>query len=191
MIDPVDSSSSTLRLLASRELARWPLEAIYNLLFDEDEAVRTMAARQLHLRGDENIFDQVAALVSATDVRSRALCAFVLGQLGTPHAPFKEASIPILLQLIGDEQAEVRAWAADAMGRLCHGGMPREVEQALARAACDQDPAVRGAVAIALGNASSREWALSLLETLLQDVDPEVREDAELGRDILVERPCP
>ena len=123
MIDPVDSSSSTLRLLASRELARWPLEAIYNLLFDEDEAVRTMAARQLHLRGDENIFDQVATLVSATDARSRALCAFVLGQLGTPHAPFKEASIPILLQLIGDEQAEVRAWAADAMGRLCHGGI--------------------------------------------------------------------
>jgi HEAT repeat protein len=108
MIDPVDSSSSTLRLLASRELARWPLGAVYNLLFDEDEAVRTLAARQMHLRGDKTIFEKVVALASATDVRYRALCAFVLGQLGAPHAPFKEASIPILLQLISDERAEAR-----------------------------------------------------------------------------------
>jgi HEAT repeat protein len=189
MIDPVDSSSSTLRLLASRELAHWPLEAVYNLLFDEDEAVRTLAARQLHLRGDATIFDQVAPLAAVADARYRALCAFVLGQLGTPHAPFKGASIPILLQLISDEHPRVRVWAADALGRLCHGGMSQEVEQALARAACDHDPAVRGAVAVALGNASSGKWALPVLEVLLQDVDPEVREDAELGREILLEKP--
>jgi HEAT repeat protein len=66
--------------------------------------------------------------------------------------------------------------------------MPQEVEQALARAACDYDAEVRGAEAIALGSASFREWALPILRMLLQDADPEVRDDAELGLEILLEK---
>lgn len=188
MIDPIDSSSSTIRLLASEALKLWPLDAIYNLLFDDDYVVRTLAARQLQLRGDKDIFDKMVALSSSPTAFHRELSAFVLGQLGAPTMPFRNLSIPILLRLIADDYPEVRAFAASALGHLCYAGMPAEAEHALYGATSDHSPIVRGAAAVALGNASNHEQAVSVLEMLSQDPDKEVREYAELGKEILLNK---
>lgn len=188
MIDPIDSSESTIRLLASEALKLWPLDAVYNLLFDDDYVVRTLAARQLQLRGDKDIFEKMVALSFSPIPFHRVLSAFVLGQLGTPAMPFKNYSIPTLLRLISDDNQEVRAFAADALGHLCYAGMPAEAEQILYGAASDHSPIVRGAAAVALGNASNHEQALSVLDMLIQDPVKEVREYAELGKEILLNK---
>lgn len=94
MIDDIDISSSTLRLLASQELKRWDNKAVFRLLSDKDPAVRTLAGRELQVRGGKEIFDYVRALSDSNVVDEREICAFVLGQFGTPNYPFKEASLP-------------------------------------------------------------------------------------------------
>ncbi len=185
MIDDVDVSASSLRLLASQTLKKWPLEAILNLLSDEDYVVRTLAARELHLYADKKIFDRVAELSASNIDFLREISAFVLGQLGTPTMPFKNDAIPVLLRLISDDEPEVRAAAAAAIGHAFFAGMPKEVENALYAAASDKNTEVRSCVAASLGSASPREETLKTLDRLLEDSDETVKEYAKLGKDIL------
>ncbi len=185
MIDDIDLSTSTLRLLASQALKSWDNQAVIKLLSDDDYIVRTLAARELQIRGDKDIYDYVVSLENSDDVYMREICAFVLGQLGTPQMPFKVSSIPILEKLITDSNPEVRAASAAAFGHICFDGMPSEVENALCNAASDNSSDVRCCVAASLGSASDKKKAQAILAKLLQDPNSQVREYAELGLDIL------
>ena len=185
MIDDVDVSSSTLRLLASQTLKAWSNDGAFKLLSDEDYVVRTLAARELHTRCGKEIFDKLVTLASSGSDFMREICAFALGQFGTPKMPYKNETIPVLLNLITDVSAEVRAASAAALGHICFDGMPREVENALYVAVSDADKDVRCCVASSLGNASKRQETIDALNKLLQDPEKEVQEYAELGKDIL------
>lgn len=185
MIDNPDHSTETLKLLASQALKAWNTDAVLSLLSDSDYIVRTMAARELQVRGDKKIFDHVIGFESSKTDHMREICAFILGQLGTPKNPFKKESIPILLKLFADANAEVRVAAAVSLGKICFDGMPLEVENALYRAVSDEDADVRCGVGSSLGYASNRQETLDALDKLFQDSNKEVREYAELGKEIL------
>lgn len=188
MIDDTDLSVSTIRLLASQTLKKWTVSSILKLLEDDDYVVRTLASRELHQRGGQDVFDEMVKFSSSPTGFVREIAAFVLGQLGTPNMPFKNESLPILLRLITDDQSEVRAAAAAAMGHICFSNMPEEVEESLYKAASDVDNDVRCCVASSLGNASRTDKTWAVLDVLLQDSDSQVREYAQLGKDILLSK---
>jgi len=185
MIDDIDSSSSTLRMLASQALKAWGTSAILKLLSDEDYVVRTLAARELHVRGSQEVFEHTLQLETGIESEKRELCAFILGQLGTPEMPFKLSSFPILRRLAADSDSGVRAAAVAALGHLCYAGMPPDVEKLLQVSASDENPEVRACTAISLGNASASNETLRTLEILLEDSDSQVRGFAEVGLEIL------
>lgn len=185
MIDDIDVSESTIRLLASQTLKAWPANSLLKLLEDEDYVVRTLAARELHARQDSEIFDAMFEFSKSGVVSKREICAFVLGQLGLPKMPFKEISLPILASLLADEQPEVRAAAAAGIGHLCYCGMPNNIVEALLNAAEDTNSDVRCTVAYSLGNAIKYKGAELKLMNLLNDPVNEVGEYAQLGLDML------
>ena len=55
MIDDLDGSSSTLRLLVWQALKSYPTEALLKLLGDDDFIVRTAVARELQVRGGSEV----------------------------------------------------------------------------------------------------------------------------------------
>lgn len=185
MIDDKDLSESTLRLLASQALKKWPDKAVINILTDDDYVVRTLAARELHMRRDNEIFAKIVELSHSEKPEVREICAFVLGQLGTPDMPFKEQAVPDLLRLLTDNNVDVRAASAAAIGHAFVSGMPNSVEKALYDAANDSESLVRCCVASALGSAENITEARKVLNILAKDADQKVREYASLGQDIL------
>lgn len=183
MIDDLDASSSTLRLLVSDSLKKWTSDALLGLLNEDDVIVRTASARELQVRGGHEIFEKILPLIKDQKPEKREISAFILGQLGTPKMPFKEKSFPALVLLAEDESPDVRSATAAAFGHLCYEGMPAEIESCLIKLCSDDDINVRACAAYALGNSSGSQEVRELLARLLKQQD--VREYAELGLEIL------
>lgn len=186
MIDDIDASGSTLRLLVSQALKNWNIEAVLGLIVDEDHIVRTAAARELQLRGSRFIYEQVIMLITDDRAYVREICAFILGQLGTPDMPYKDESYPLLLDLLEDKERDVRMAAAAALGHISFANMPINVEKALILASKDKDENVRACVAYALGNSSGGVAAKFSLNQLKNDKDESVRSYADLGFELLI-----
>lgn len=187
MIDDLDASSSILRLLVAQGLKGWSDNALLELIVEEDVIVRTAAARELQNRGgDTLLFGRIRNL--SNDVRPyvREISAFILGQFGAPHAPYKKDSLPTLMSLTLDSDADVRAAAAAAFGHLCFAGMPQEVEDRLVQLCSDKDRDVKACAVYALCNSSGSDNVRSLLNGLL--ADDYVGEYAELALEILDDR---
>lgn len=184
MIDSGDLSRSTVRLLVFQALKDYSLGALHALIDDEDCLVRSAVARELQMRGKEETFEFVASL--ATDARGfvREICAFTLGQLGTPNYPYRIKVIPILVSLASDESAEVRAAAISGLGHIA----ANEVVETLVNAASDASPMVRASAAGALGSVAATPEVMMTVRTLLHDEDLDVREWAELGLELLLDR---
>ncbi len=188
MIDDIDSSSSTLHLLASQALKSWPSKGILKLLEDEDFKVRTLAARELHSRGGKEIFKSVKKLVYDDRLFVKEIAAFTLGQLGFPSYPYKDKSISILCDLLYESNSDVKAASIAALGHLSYAGMPKEVETALILHAEDTNEDVRSCVGYALGNSSGNKSVRSVLNKLKTDKDEKVRSYAILGLELLDNR---
>jgi HEAT repeat protein len=175
MIDDQDGSSSTLRLLVWQALKAYPTDTLTQFLVEEEPIVRTAAARELQLRGDEKILDDILAL--RIDPRSfvRETIAFTLGQYGTPLFPFVSRYEHVLRELLlKDASDEVRSAAAAAMGHL---RLTHQLD-ALAKAAEDPSSVVRANVAFALGLIPRSGLAMSVIAHLASDADASVREFA-------------
>lgn len=184
MIDSGDLSRSTVRLLIFQALKAYPLGALHALIDDEDCLVRSAVARELQMRGEKATFEFVAALVG--DVRDfvREICAFTLGQLGSPSYPYRKEVIPILVRLAGDESADVRAAAISGLGHMA----ANDAIETLVNAANDVSALVRASAAGALGSVAATPEVMMAIRTLLRDEDIDVREWAELGLELLLGR---
>jgi HEAT repeat protein len=183
MIDDLDASSSTLRMLVSEALRKWTEDTLMGLLEEEDVIVRTAAARELQARGGVEIFKRMQTFAVDKRPYVREIAAFILGQLGTPLMPLRKESLPILLQLASDQNADVRSATAAAFGHLCYEGMPKDVEDCLIKFCLDEDKDVRACAAYALGNSSGSLKIRALLTKLLEQ--DYVGSYAELGLEIL------
>jgi len=163
------------------ELKSEPTTVLLDLLCDDDELTRFVAAKELHMRGERVAFDRAVELRGSAEGHVREIAAFLLGQLGTPKFPFKEETVPLLEPMLTtDPWPRVREAAAIGLGHL----KATTALQSLLGKAGDPDPGVRGGVAVALGSLGSPE-AFPALKALYQDEDEEVRGWAELGLELL------
>jgi len=172
-IDVGVTGASTLRLLVYQALKHYAEEALLPMLEDGSSIVRTAVARELQLRGGERTFTRAVALLTSPKVSNREITVFLLGQLGTPHFPFKQQTIPLIeSRLIEDQSEEVREAAAAALGHQADAlSVP-----ALLRAATDPSGCVRSAVAASLGQFRSDPLVASALRQLAEDTDDAVRD---------------
>ena len=180
-----ETETSSERL--DRELELWaelkpePTPVLLDLLCDENELTRTVAAKELQVRGERVAFERAVELSSSTRDELREIAVFLIGQLGTPAFPFKQEAIPLLEQfLIGDQAPMVRETAAKALGFL----RARTAVHSLINTANDPDAGVRSGVAVSLGYLGLPE-ARAVLKRLSEDTDEEVREWAECGLEML------
>lgn len=185
-IDVLDASDDRLRLAVARATMLYDDDELLACLADPEPILRTAAARRLHVRGTRRIFDHVLTLADHPRHDLREIAAFILGQLGMPDYPYADASFPVLGRLMDDPYWEVRRAAAGAVGALSGPGRqaaPSVRDRLVALAAADV-PDVRASVAVALGTVDDPR-ARTCLERLLDDHDPVVRDDAELGLELL------
>ena len=166
MIDDGDVSKSTIRLLAFQALKHWPTKPLFCLLYDDDVIVRSAAARELHGRGEAETFERLKGCLADSRHYVREICAFTLGQLRTPEMPFREESIPLLMELLDDTDTEVRATAVSSFGHLFSHDMPKDVESRLISMIDDSDEDVRASIAFALGSSSGSQEARAALKVV-------------------------
>ncbi len=185
MIDDADYSNSTIRLLVFQALKHWGSKPLFSLLFDEDYIVRSAAARELQTRGEQETFHNLKDQLTDSRGYVREIFAFILGQLGTPERPFKQESIPLLMNMLDDDDDEVRAASVCALGHLFSHDMPEDVEVRLSSMVDDSAEDVRGCLAFALGNSSGSRNTVDVLNQLVQDDNKEVRSWAETGLKLL------
>ncbi|WP_457337832.1 HEAT repeat domain-containing protein [Rhizobacter sp. P5_C2] len=172
-IDVGVTGSSTLRLLVFQALQQYSEEALLPMLEDGSSIVRTAVARELQLRGGERTLTRTVALLTSPKVSNREIAVFLLGQLGTPHFPFKQQTIPLIeSRLIEDQSEGVREAAAAALGHQADAASV----PALLRAATDPSGSVRSAVAASLGQFRSAPQVASALRLLAEDADEAVRD---------------
>ncbi len=190
MIDDKDPSNSTLHFILWQALKSYSTDELIVFLKDSDYIVRTAVAKELHIRGSPEIFEEAQHFFSDEKDCVREIGAFLLGQLGTPTFPYREKSIPILVDLLEkDNSFEVRSAAAAALGHL---GSERPIEDeavctSLLNRATDTSADVRACVAYAL---SSLKYSTRIEQTLYQlcsDENEEVREWATVSLEIFSE----
>lgn len=135
-------------------------------LADENPDVRRNAAWWLGRQRDIRIVEPLIAAATDPDqdVRLR-----VMESLGNIRG--EDVLEPLLRALAGDSAAEVRAAAAQALGRV---GDVRAVETLIA-ALADEAPEVRTGAAASLGDLTDNRAAAPLAQVLVKDNDPDVR----------------
>lgn len=163
------------------------------------------AIEELWRRGTREVFHRACALVESATPALRGLGCAVLARLGSPERPYREESVPVVLNLAQVEtDPRVLVWAVYALDGL----EDVRARQVLLHLRGHGDPKVRLGVALALpdciernddGELDDRE-ALSAMLELTRDADDDVRnwatfavgqhfvEDTAEVRQALVER---
>jgi len=135
------------------------IEELIQKLGDSNTKVRLDAANELASIGDEAL-DPVTKLLEHEDYTYRRIAAYILGKMGKPE------SVEILVEALGDDNADVRKSAAQALNRIGKPSIPLLIR--------------------ALGNISkdvraSAVWSLSKMgamavEPLLETLHSEVKD---------------
>jgi hypothetical protein len=142
------------------------------------EVVRDASYRELHRLGPEGV-TALARAYSDADVRLRrnvALAFLVLGQGIWPGLPKLDVSLalPELMRALSDDDPNVRAWSAQAIGMI--GADARPAVPALIRLLADADDGSRNSACIALrGIGPAAAGALAALRRALSDRSADVR----------------
>lgn len=182
-------NQTTLEIFASRYLETLTTSELIDWLDDINPEVRTLVARKLHCKGTKEVFDLAGGWAVSTVHYQREIAAFLLGQLGCLSEckyPFKTESKTILIDLINDENNEVRAAAVAACGHLYREGLDSDLEALILGYSNDDCTEVRISIAVTLGNSSGSENVRLVYASYLED--DEIAEWAEVGLEILEDR---
>jgi len=183
-------SESTLREILWQALKAYSTESLLNLVCDEDPIVRACAAKQLHFRPEDKVFKFAERLCFSTIAFEREIAAFILGQLGTPIFPYREASLNLLIDLASDEIDEVVVAALVAIGHLNDANFfgNETVLHLLLSQANNINPDIRSACAFSLSSFGAKKEAVEVLNNLVLDNDEDVAEWASVSLEIIQEQ---
>lgn len=187
-IDRIDITESKLRFILSRTLKNFSEPELFDCVKDKDIILRTLAACEIHLRGNQNCFEFALVLLKSSRYEDREIGAFILGQLAPSEYKFFKQSVQPLLGLFNDPYFEVRAAAVEAFSLLVGGqGNLDEIIEKILALSTDSEDSVRLSVANTLGFIYD-ERANATLFRLLDDLDSKVREAADFGLNLHAEQ---
>jgi len=183
LVQIVREDQPDLRALAAGALVKVeadPREAVPALvdgLEDEDETVSNACGAALGHFGSPAVAPLVD-LLESDNVATRRNSAKALGSLDEDAGPALKA----LVRALGDEQAEVRAATARALGYVGYANETSNAVQPLVGALDDEDPVVRAAAAWGIGEHHDlARWAALPLVDALRDPEPLVRMHAAIA----------
>ena len=175
MLDTAEDSMKLSRHFVCKGMQDLSTTTLINILSDDDPIVRSCAGLVLHLRGgDTETFRAIASLTTDSRTIVREVATFVLGQFGTPNYPFRQESIPLLIDLCDDPEDEVRGEAIAALAHL----NAIEAKSKIMTLAIDRSPDIRSGVAHYMAILEPSRNVIDLLNKLSKDVDAEVRQAA-------------
>ncbi|MFN7114492.1 MAG: HEAT repeat domain-containing protein [Alphaproteobacteria bacterium] len=181
--DSADKPGEMIRTLVWQSIKQYRTEHLYQFLQDKSPIVRTIAARELQIRGAKETFDYVVSFAKAESVTIRELCAFILGQLGAPKLPYKNRSLPYLIELSADKSSSVRSAAISALGHL----RADKKKAVILKAAKDKSPQVRLSAAAAMLHLKRSPSIIKCLKQLCKDSNREVRSWAKTSLEFLTD----
>lgn len=154
-IDQTDLSASTSRLLMWQALKKYSLKALIALLDDPEVHVRTIAARELQIRGGSTVWRTGRRLCASRARHDKIMGLFVLGQLGTPQLPYQEKSLNLIEEIFKQGQSSfVTEQALYSVGHLRKGRPLKNLKllQRIKDLKVGGNPSVAAAKAFALRN---------------------------------------
>lgn len=188
MIDiGADGPGHSVRMLVAQALKTYASPSLHNFLRDKNDIVRTAAARELQIRGERETLTVAKELLVSDTAAHREIGAFTLGQLGTPHRPFQKECTALLRNALRKEKnVKVRSTIITSMGQQ---GEISSLPAGL-KFFGDEAPAVRAAVAFAIGSTGSGDsrvhrQAKKILHGLSKDRSRIVREYVKLAYEML------
>lgn len=162
-------------------------ELFTTVIRGDDEDARWAAVTQLHELSTREVFERAATLCRSPECIERVAGADVLAQLGHgDERPFLADTLPILLDLLRDEDQRVQTSAIHALGHQRDARIVAPVSRFAQHEADD----VRWAVACALSGIED-DVAVKVLIALSADRSDEVRDWATFGLGSMTDRDTP
>lgn len=158
-----------------REYTKYNDQALIDILSSRKSIERFTAARELQVRGGENIIEIVLSLNHHANYQLRAISSFILGQIKC-SLKNEQSAVHLLCKLaIKDKSAIVRCEAVAALGHICSRTQIYNytVIQSLKLSTYDKSPNVRRATAFSLFSIDRPETE-ALLLSLIKDKNPMV-----------------
>lgn len=148
----------------------------------KDALVRDLVIREFHVRPCREVFEIAAELVHDKRSRTRETGYLILGQLGSPERPFREQSIPLIIQGLKSEKSILPQCAiAYAIGHLVPPrALNEEIVDGLFRYLAGNRKSLQMAVAFAIAGLSITDRLDELVKGLLSSGSQDVREWVEL-----------
>lgn len=182
-----DEPGHSLRMLISQALKTYASSSLHNFLQDKNDIVRTAAARELQIRGERETLTVAGELLARDTTALREIGAFILGQLGTPRRPFQKECTALLKEALRKEaNVKVRSAIITSLGQQGEiSSLPASL-----KFFTDESPAVRAAVAFAIGvtgpgDSRVHRQAKKILDCLSKDRSRVVREYVKLAYEML------
>lgn len=154
----------------SQGFGRLPTPTLLDLLNHADMRVRQRAQFALAERGAEAIQGLRPIARNNDQPLARLHAIWAMGMIGGVDQQQAQAARSTLQELLGDDDAEVRAQAAKVLGEV----RQQEAADRLAELLTDESLRVRSMAALALGRIGSRDSIGPLLQMLKENADDDV-----------------
>lgn len=177
------SSESDLYILAWQRVKQLTNIELRCFACSKDALVRGLVIQEFHVRPSREVFEISSALIHDKRARAREAGYLILGQLGSPDRPFRDASMPLIMQGLELERlVSVQCAIAFAIGHLVppkalHG----KIIDGLLLYLDGNRKSLQVAVAFAVAGLSISDQLNRLLEKLLSDGNKDVKEWVEIS----------
>jgi hypothetical protein len=186
----MSSSKSDLYILAWQRVKQLTNNELLCFACSKNALVRDMVIREFHVRPSREVFEIAVTLVHAKPARAREVGFLILGQLGSPNRPFRNDSMPMIMQGLKSEKSVfVQCAIAYAIGHLVppqelHG----KIIDGLLRYLDDNRESLQIAVAFAIAGLSNSDQLNRIVEKLLSYGNLDVREWVEISLEAIQSR---
>lgn len=184
------SSESDLYILAWQRVKQLTNSELLCFVCSKDALVRDLVIQEFHVRPSREVFEIASALVHDKRARAREAGYLILGQLGSPDRPFRDESMPLIMQGLELERlVSAQCAIAFAIGHLVppkalHG----KIIDDLLRYLDGNRKSLQVAVAFAVAGLSISDQLNRLLEKLLSDGNEDVKEWVEISLEAIQSR---
>jgi hypothetical protein len=149
-----------------------------------------LVIREFHVRPSREAFEIAEALVHDKRARAKEVGYLILGQLGSPNRPFRDDSMPLIMQGLESERSvSAKCAIAYAIGHLVPPhALHEKIIDGLLRYLDGNRKSLQVAVAFAVAGLSISDQLNRLLKKLLNDGSQDVKEWVEISLETIQSR---
>lgn len=184
------NSESDLYILAWQRVKQLTNSELLCFVRSKDALVRDLVIQEFHIRPSREVFEIAATLIRDKKARAREAGYLILGQLGSPDRPFRDNSVPLIMQgLKSEKSVSVQCAIAYAIGHLVPPEAQHEmIIDGLSHYVDSNRKSLQIAVSFAVAGLSMSGQLNRLLEKLLSGENQDVREWVDISLEAIQSR---